>query len=217
MTRKIDTILFDLDGTLINTIDLIIASFQHTLKVYFPERTFSREEVISFIGPPLSETFGRLNPGHEEEMIQEYRSFNHANHDQLVTEYEGVQETLDRLKDTGYQMAIVTSKRRDTAYQGIELMKLNAYFPVVISLDEVTRYKPDPEPVDLALEGLGATAEQAIMVGDSQHDILSGKNAGTLTAGVDWTVQGAEHLASFEPDVMLTSMRDLPEFLKAFK
>ncbi|ADH98611.1 pyrophosphatase PpaX [Salisediminibacterium selenitireducens] len=214
MTRKIDTILFDLDGTLINTIDLIIASFEHTLKVYFPERDYSRDEVVSFIGPPLSETFGRLNPGQVEEMIQEYRRFNHTNHDDLVTEYAGVIETLESLKKEGYKMGIVTSKRRDTALRGIELMNLGSFFPVIVSLDEVTKYKPDAQPVERALEGLGSEADQAVMVGDSEHDILSGKNAGTWTAGVSWSVHGKAHLESFSPDVMLESMTDLLDYLK---
>ena len=211
----VDTILFDLDGTLINTIDLIVASFLHTLNVYFPEGGYERDDVVSFIGPPLAETFGRLNPGKELEMIDEYRHFNHANHDRLVTPYEGVAETLEQLEADGYKMAVVTSKRRDTALKGLELMEMSRFFPVVISLDDVTKYKPDPQPLDLALEALRVPREGALMVGDSEHDILSGQNAGVKTAAVAWSIKGREHLASFDPDIMLDKMTDLLPYLRS--
>lgn len=212
MSHKLDTILFDLDGTLINTIDLIVASFEHTLEAYFPGE-YSKSDIPAFIGPPLSETFERINPDHVEEMIAVYRKFNHANHDSLVTEYEGVIETLDQLAARGFAMAIVTTKRRDTALKGLELMGMAEYFPVVISLDEVTKYKPDPEPLMLALEQLGRQPEQALMVGDSEHDILGGKNTGTLTAGVSWSIKGRDHLQTYEPDVMLEKMTDLIDYI----
>ncbi len=213
MNHKIDTILFDLDGTLINTIDLIVASFEHTLDHYFPGK-YGREEIATFIGPPLSETFGRLNPGYTEEMIGMYRKFNHANHDDLVLEYEGVQETLDELYDAGYNMAVVTSKRRDTAVKGLQLMNMEKYFPVIVSLDEVTKPKPDPQPLYTALDQLGRKAGQALMVGDSEHDILAGKNAGTKAAGVAWSIKGKEHLESYSPDIMLHSMPELLNYIK---
>ncbi|GEL07839.1 pyrophosphatase PpaX [Salisediminibacterium halotolerans] len=211
--NKIETVLFDLDGTLINTMDLITLSFLHTLEIYFPDRHYTREEVQTFIGPPLSETFGRLNPGKEEEMITEYRKFNHANHDRLVTPYEGVTETLEQLHAEGRKMAIVTSKRRDTAIKGLELMDLTRFFPVIVSLDEVTKHKPDPEPLDIALEQLDAERSSAMMVGDSEHDILSGQNAGMLTAGVAWSIKGREHLAAYRPNIMLEKMPDLLDYI----
>ncbi|WP_147804355.1 pyrophosphatase PpaX [Alkalicoccus halolimnae] len=212
MNEKIDTILFDLDGTLINTIDLIVASFEHTLDHYFPE-TYTRKDIAGFIGPPLSETFERMNPDYASEMIDKYREFNHAKHDELVSEYTGVLETLEQLYDQKYAMAVVTTKRRDTALKGIQLMNMEKYFPVVISLDEITKPKPDPEPLQMALEQLGKNPHQAIMVGDSEHDILAGKNTGTLSAGVSWSIKGKSHLQTFEPDVMLEEMPDLLRFI----
>jgi pyrophosphatase PpaX len=212
MNQKIDTILFDLDGTLINTIDLIVASFEHTLNHYFPE-TYTKKDIAAFIGPPLSETFERINPDYVAEMIGMYREFNHAKHDELVSEYTGVQETLDKLYDQKYAMAVVTTKKRDTALKGIQLMNMEKYFPVVISLDEITKPKPDPEPLQMALEQLGKKPDQAVMVGDSEHDILAGKNTGTMSAGVSWSIKGKAHLQTFEPDVMLEEMPDLLRFI----
>ncbi|MDG5786619.1 pyrophosphatase PpaX [Evansella sp. AB-P1] len=214
--KAIDTILFDLDGTLINTIDLIIASFLHTMDTYYPNK-YKREDVISFIGPPLSETFHRLDPEKVEEMTNTYRTFNHAKHDELISEYEGVVETIEALHKEKYKMAIVTTKRRDTAVKGMELMGLDKYFDVVIALDDVINYKPDPEPLNKAMEALGADPTTTLMVGDSKHDILGGKNAGTKTAGVAWSIQGREQLNSFEPDIMLETMTELLDYLHVKK
>ncbi|MFN7252563.1 MAG: pyrophosphatase PpaX [Anaerobacillus sp.] len=210
--KKIDTILFDLDGTLINTNELIIASFLHTLDHYFPNE-YTREKVIQFIGPSLHDSFSGLLPDRVEEMIDMYRSFNHEKHDELVEEYETVKETVKALHEKGYKLAIVTTKRSDTARMGLKLTGLEPYFPVLVGIDNVEKVKPDPEPLLKALEQLGSSPERAIMVGDSQYDVLGGKNTGTLTAAVAWTIKGREFIEGYGPDVMLETMADLLSFL----
>ncbi|UII55573.1 pyrophosphatase PpaX [Cytobacillus spongiae] len=208
MSNNINTVLFDLDGTLINTNELIIASFLHTLENYYPNR-YKREDVLPFMGPTLIETFEAINKDQVEEMVQTYREYNLANHDQLVTEFEGVYETVKVLSEKGYKLAVVTTKMLNTALRGLKLTGLDPFFEVVVALDHVEKAKPDPEPIYKALDLLGSKPEEAIMVGDNHHDILGGKNAGTKTAGVAWTIKGREHLMSFEPDVMLEKMPDL--------
>lgn len=208
MAAKITTILFDLDGTLINTNDLIIATFLHILEKYYPNQ-YKREDVLPFIGPSLKETFSTIDPDRADELISEYRTYNLAHHDLLVKEYEGVLETIKILKEKGYKLGIVTTKLYETVLKGLNLTKLDSYFEVIVALDHVTKEKPDPEPVFKALEQLHSRSEETIMVGDNYHDILAGKNAGTLTAGVAWTVKGRDFLAKFEPDYMLENMADL--------
>lgn len=204
----ITTILFDLDGTLIDTNELIITTYLHTLEKYYPGK-YMREDVLPFMGPTLTEVFGKMNPDQAEEMISEYRRFNLANHDLLVKEFVGVVETVDTLKKKGYKMGIVTTKRHDTVLKGLRLMKLDSYFNVIVAIDHVKKEKPDPEPVFKALEQLGSTPDEAIMIGDNFHDILAGKNAGTKTAGVAWSLKGRDYLAQFEPDYILENMADL--------
>ncbi|KIL49976.1 pyrophosphatase PpaX [Jeotgalibacillus soli] len=208
MNKPIDTILFDLDGTLINTNELIIASFLHVMDRYFPGE-YGRDDVLQFMGPPLVESFERINPAKVDEMVAYYRAFNLAQHDLLVTGFEGVGETLQALHDRGVKMAIVSTKRNDVVMMGLKLMKLNHYFDVVIGLDDVINAKPDPEPLNKALIALGSSPDTSLMVGDNHHDILGGKNAGTRTAGVAWTSKGREYLAGYEPDYMLETMQDL--------
>jgi pyrophosphatase PpaX len=208
MSSKITTILFDLDGTLINTNDLIIASFTETLNHYYPDK-YKREDILPFIGPTLHDTFYSIDAERVDEMIARYREHNINNHDQLVTEYEGVYETIQKLHEAGYKLGIVTTKIRDVVLRGLSLSKLDEFFEVIVALDDVARAKPDPEPVFKALHILGSEPQESIMVGDNHHDVLAGKNAGTKTAGVAWTIKGREHLEEFHPDYMLDNMRDL--------
>jgi pyrophosphatase PpaX len=204
----ISTLLFDLDGTLIDTNDLIIESFLHTLNHYYPEQ-YQRDDVLTFIGPPLYDTFVKMDETRVDEMITHYRDFNMTKHDELVREFEGVYETVKLLHEKGLKLGIVTTKMRQTVVMGLKLTGLDQFFDVVVCLDDVTNAKPDPEPIHLALQQLGSTPEEAIMVGDNYHDILAGKNAGTKTAAVSWTIKGVEYLQTFEPDYMLTHMEDL--------
>jgi pyrophosphatase PpaX len=208
MNKNIDTILFDLDGTLIDTNELIISSFLHTLGKYYPDK-YKRADVLPFMGPSLYDTFGGIDPERAEEMIREYRTYNHENHDRLVTEFKGVIETVKRLKDNGFKIAIVSTKILDTVIKGLKLTKLDPYFDVIVALDHVEKPKPDPEAIYVALKQLDSTPEKAIMVGDNYHDILAGKNAGTKTAAVAWSLKGRDFLAKYEPDFMLDEMSDL--------
>ncbi len=208
MDKKITTLLFDLDGTLIDTNELIIASFLHTLEHYYPNQ-YKREDVYAFIGPSLLETFSGLDRERAEEMIEHYREHNQLHHDLLVQEYEGVYETILALKERNYKLGIVTTKMSKAVERGLIKGRLDSLFDVVVTLDDVKKPKPDPEPIELALKLIGSSADETIMVGDNSHDILAGKNAGTKTAGVAWALKGREYLEQYGPDYMLDNMRDL--------
>lgn len=208
MSRKISTLLFDLDGTLINTNDLIITSFLHTFEQYYPGK-YKREDVLPFMGPTLSETFTAINSDKAEEMADVYRTFNKANHDLLVTEFPGVYSTVKTLKENGFKLGIVTTKMADVAKMGLDLTKLTPFFDTMVALDHVTKSKPDPEPIYKALDALDSNVEEAMMIGDNHHDIMGGKNAGVKTAGVAWSLKGKDFLNKYKPDYMLDTMDDI--------
>lgn len=213
MTGPIRTLLFDFDGTLLDTNELIIQTFKAVLDENFAGR-YEREDILHFIGPSLEQTFTMLAPERVEELTGKYRALNKIMHDELVEEYDGVSETLRLLKARGMKMAIVSTKRNATIRRGLELMGVSDVFDEIISLDEVKHPKPDPEPILLALERLGVSAEEALMIGDNSHDIEGGKNAGVRTAGVAWSIKGEAFLAGFEPDYMLQHISDLLELTK---
>lgn len=213
MSIQINTVLFDLDGTLIDTNELIISSFLHTLGSYYPNR-YNREDVLPFLGPTLTETFSAINPEKVDEMIAAYREFNIRNHDLLVKEFAGVYETVRTLKNSGVKIGIVTTKVLKVVEMGLKRAKLDPFFDVIVALDHVENTKPDPEPINKALALLGSKPEETIMVGDNYHDIIGGKNAGTQTAAVAWSMKGKDYLMGFSPDYMLENMTDLLEILK---
>ncbi|MDY0395948.1 pyrophosphatase PpaX [Virgibacillus halophilus] len=204
---KIDTILFDLDGTLIDTNELINQSFLYTFKQY--GQRFSDEEIRAFNGPPLLDTFRAISEEKAEEMIAAYKRHNLHFHDRYVTAFPEVIETIRKLKDAGIKTAIVSTKARESVHKGLNLVGLDGMFDAIITLDEVTHAKPHPEPIHKALGLLDSSAEHALMVGDNYHDIEAGKNAAVATAAVAWSHKGEAFLQTFKPDYMLHSMADL--------
>ncbi|MBU5593978.1 pyrophosphatase PpaX [Amphibacillus sp. MSJ-3] len=210
---KIKTLLFDLDGTLIDTNPLIIESFIYTIKKHTGQ-IYSEEEVLPFIGPPLIDSMTKIDAEQAEAMMATYIDHNLAIHEAYVKPYPTVVETIKTLHERGYKLAIVTTKMTDTARLGLKIAGLEQYFDVVIGLNEVEHAKPHPEPIFKALEELNKTPVDALMVGDNYHDIEAGQNAGTKTAGVAWAIKGRETLAALRPDYMLEELADLLTILE---
>ncbi|PWA12602.1 pyrophosphatase PpaX [Pueribacillus theae] len=205
---KIDTVLFDLDGTLIDTNHLILESFKHTLQHFFPDE-YEDIDLMPFVGEPLIESFKRFNSKRAKEMVEIYRKHNLEYHDLLIQEFDGVFETVQELDRLGIKLAVVTNKLRPSALKGLELTKLNQFFDVVITLDDVARAKPHAEPLEKAMALLQSEPETTLMVGDSQFDIEGGKRAGTYTAGVAWSLKGKEFIIAQKPDFIIGKMPEL--------
>lgn len=210
---KTKALLFDFDGTLLDTNDLIIQTFMHILDERFPGQ-YSTQDCLKFIGPSLKQTFDEITPGETDAMITKYKEWNTVHHDELVKGYDAVAETLEALHSEGIKLAIVSTKSREGLTRGLNVLGVAHLFEAIIGFDEVTHVKPHPEPVLLALDKLGVKKEEAIMIGDNSHDIEGGKNAGVRTAGVAWSAKGESYLQQFNPDYMLHHMRDLLEIVK---
>lgn len=206
-------LLFDFDGTLLNTNDLIVQTFMHIFDERFPGQ-YSTEDCLKFNGPSLKQTFDELTPGETETMIAKYREWNAAHHDELVTSYDGVIETLEELHSLGIKMAVVSTKNKEGLARGMNVLKVEHLFDAIVSSDDVEHVKPHPEPILLALQKLRVEKDETIMIGDNSHDIEGGKNAGVRTAGVAWSAKGVDYLMSHKPTYMLGHMRDLLEIVK---
>jgi pyrophosphatase PpaX len=207
---RLDVFLFDLDGTLIDSIELIRLSLEHTLAAHgFAAPT--RAEWLEGLGRPLAAQFRRLttDPVQVDAMVRTYRAWNLAHHDAMVRPYEGVHAALDALAAGGGRLGVVTSKQHVSARRGLERCGLGARFEVLVAADDVDQGKPAPDPVLLALERLGARPQQAVFVGDSPHDLTAGREAGTRTAAVLWGPFAREDLAPHRPDVWVERPADL--------
>ncbi len=181
-------ILFDFDGTLVNTNDVILASWQHTYKHYLGHE-MSVEHITSCFGEPLLLTMAREFPGVDpQESADVYRRFQMENADKLVTIFPGIKELLADLKDAGYVLGIVTSRTRDSALRYMNMFDITSYFSDLVTCDDTTVHKPNPEPILLAMEKLGASAEESIMIGDSPFDIKCANNAGVDSVMVNWRI-----------------------------
>lgn len=210
---KTKALLFDFDGTLLDTNDLIVQTFMEIFDEIFPGQ-FSTQDCLKFIGPSLKQTFDELTPGRTDEMIAKYKKWNAEHHDELVKGYDAVLETLEQLHAMGIKLAIVSTKGQDGLARGMKVLGAGHLFDVIVGIDDVTHVKPHPEPILLALQKLGVTKEEAIMIGDNSHDIEGGQNAGVRTAGVAWSAKGETFLQQFKPDYMLQHMRDLIVIVK---
>ncbi|MGE7021374.1 pyrophosphatase PpaX [Solibacillus cecembensis] len=210
---KTKALLFDFDGTLIDTNDLIVQTFMQIFDEIFPGQ-YSTQDCLKFIGPSLKQTFDELTPGKTDEMISKYKKWNALHHDELVRGYDAVLETLEQLHSMGIKLAIVSTKGKDGLARGMKVLGAGHLFEVIVGIDDVTHVKPHAEPILLALQKLGVTEDEAIMIGDNSHDIEGGKNAGVRTAGVAWSAKGEAFLQQFNPDYMLQHMHDLIGIVK---
>lgn len=203
-------ILFDLDGTLIDSIDLIVQSARHAFTA-LGEPVPTDAEWLADLGMPLKTMFGRF--GHQgeriEQLIASYREFQIAHHDRLVQPYPLVDETLARLQGAGYQLGVVTSKFEPMARRGLDLFGLAGRFATVVGVESCVHHKPHPEPVETALRRLGVAPADAVFIGDSPHDMAAGRAAGTRTAAALWGPFTREQIAPAAPDWWLTAIDDL--------
>jgi pyrophosphatase PpaX len=181
-------ILFDLDGTLVDTIALLLASMRHAFTscgVACP----TDAAWTAGIGTPLATQFRDFVKDDDAtvaRLITAYRAYQHEHHDALTSAYDGIPALVARLEERGHLIGIVTSKADYLAERALAWVGLIGHVDVVIGADSVARHKPHPEPVLVALERLGAPRETAIFVGDSPHDVASGNTAGVRTIGVAW-------------------------------
>jgi pyrophosphatase PpaX len=184
-TPRWTTAVFDLDGTLADTIHLIVESYQHAFRT-----VLGGEEdpavIRSWIGRPLLNAFRDHSPEHADALYETYLKWNLDNTERLLRGYDGVGGVLGDLRSAGVRVGVATSKRRDSAQQALDLLGLAEHVEVLVSLEDTERHKPDPAPVLTCLARLGVGSNGAVYVGDAVVDVLAGKAAGVDTLAVTW-------------------------------
>jgi pyrophosphatase PpaX len=211
-------ILFDLDGTLVDTTDLILRSFRHVFERHLPGREPSRDALIATFGTSLPGVLNEIAAaeGHASparlgaDMLATYREYQHRHHDTLVQPFPGVREMLEALQREGERLGLVTSKMEASARRGLRLVGLEEFFDVAVFHDDTAEHKPRPEPLLLAASRGRVPAEGVMYVGDSTHDIVAGKAAGMKTVAVLWGPFDPAALAAAEPNYTVATPADLP-------
>ena len=207
---KIKGVLFDLDGTLVNTTPLILESFRHTFK-QFGMAVPSDSELVAGFGLPMRTAVTAYMPDEmADEFCDAYRAYQRTRHDELIEDIDGVGETLSALKQSGIKMAVVTSKKRPAAIRDLGCYDLVKYFDTIIACDDCAENKPLPGPSLMALKRLGLNGADCLAVGDSPYDLQSARAAGCQTAAVRYTSFDWNFILNEgKPDYVLHKMTDL--------
>lgn len=207
--RRPYAVLFDLDGTLIDSIGLLLASVEHA----FEGRTLAPtpEEWVAGIGTPLAKQLEPYASSAEdvELLVSRYRGFQNEAHDRMTTVYDGVTETLEQLRAGGHPMGIVTSKGNNMMFKSLRYTNIERFMQSMIGCDSCAIHKPDPFPVCMALDELGYEFSEAVFLGDSPHDILAGNAAGVTTIAALWGPFTRPMLEPHRPKHFLDDIRGL--------
>ncbi len=212
---KINTVLIDFDGTLMDTNELIMNSWQHTFRVLRgkeedPERikkTFGEILDIS-----VREFFPEVEP---EEAVEVYRSYQLNYFSDDIHLFPGMMELIKKLKAAGYKVAVVTSRLRPTTMEGLEKFGLEKILDDIITVEDCSKHKPDPEPALVAMRRLGSKPEETLMIGDSRYDMACANRAGATSVLVDWAVALFDRAkeGDFKPDYILEKPEKLWDIL----
>jgi pyrophosphatase PpaX len=205
---RFPVVLFDLDGTLIDSGPMILSSFRHATRTVLGREIPDHELVAATGGSTLEVQMRTFDEERVDELVAAYRAHNVPLHDELEC-CVGIQDVLDALRAEGRRLGIVTAKRRRTVELAFARLGIQHYFDVVVTSDDTTAHKPDPEPILLALDRLGARPEEAAYVGDSPFDVAAARAAGVFAVAVGW---GGIHVVE-EADAIVTSAEELLDVL----
>ena len=211
MQRDINAVLFDLDGALVDTYDLILASFRHATKTVL-DKVIPDQELMCKVGQPLVMQMWDFTTDQavHDELMASYRAHNARVHDDLIKIFPGTAPALGRLKEAGVPLGVVTSKRHEAAMQALERFDLAGYFEFVVSPDDWPEYKPAPGPVLHGCELLGRAPQECLYVGDSPFDMQAGNGAGCPTAAALWGMFPPAALHAERPVFMCADIAEIP-------
>jgi pyrophosphatase PpaX len=202
-------VLFDLDGTVIDSGAIILASMRHAAKEVLGTDVPDEQLMSAVGGPGLEAQMRTIAPDRVDELVNVYRAHNEPLHDELQC-CAGMEDVLVQLKEEGRRLGIVTAKRRQTVELAFARLPIEHLFETVVGGDETERHKPDPAPLLLALDRLGARPEEAAYVGDAPFDVKAAKAAGLFAIGVTWGgIHARERLEAEEPDALVDSPGEL--------
>lgn len=208
-------IIFDLDGTLLNTDKTIWLSAEKVLEKYRPNLKLTHEQKLGFIGPTLHQSFSLyLNEDEIEGAIELYREHNKKAHETDLEVIPYAKVVLEHLKQQGYSMGIFSSKKKEMVVYGLELSGLATYFDVVIGHDEVKKHKPDPEGIFITLKEMGKSRDNAVYIGDSHSDIEAARRAGIYSIAYLRHAERSEAILAAKPNSSISDLRDVQLILQ---
>jgi len=210
--KKFDGIIFDIDGTLTSTNELIFASFNHVSSKYLNKK-LTNEEIISLFGPPedviLKEWFGDDLPSAFEDYYKFYKDEHH-----LADIYPGIKEILNFIKSKNVRLGIFTGKGRKSSLITLEALGIDKYFDLIVTGDDVVNHKPSGEGINKFVNEFNLDREKILMIGDAPGDIKASREAGVKIASVVWDSYSKDKVLKSGSDYLFHSVKELREFLE---
>lgn len=216
MSLKYKAVLFDNDGTVVDTEECIMTSVRHVLYNVLGDKTIDLDGFRKLIGLPTEDQFAHYtdDPQKVKELTSAYRAHNDTVLDKLSKNFEGMPEALRQIKNWGYYMGIVTSKRHDICIHGLKELGLTGIFEYVQGNDDWHVHKPDPGALTHACEEIKCNPEDVLYIGDSPFDLQAGNGAGCYTCAVTWGVFKEDELTTENPNFIARTPQDLLELLQ---
>jgi len=211
--------LFDFDGTLVDTTEMIFQSMRHATSSVLEREDFTREELLANVGQPLPRQMEILDAEKAELLLEAYRAHHEEHHDALIGEFPGVDEALYRLRTAGVRIVVVTSKRRRSVEMALEKFPgLDLVVDLFVTMEDTTEHKPHPEPLLKGLELAGdVPKDSAVYVGDSPFDVQAAKAAGLRSVAVSWGAFSEDTLREAEPDHLVRDLDAVVDVLLKLK
>jgi pyrophosphatase PpaX len=209
--RNIDTVIFDFDGTIMDTNEIVMSSWQYAARELLGHE-LPKDTLTSTFGEPIAHSVESLFPGCDPDLaVKLYRDFHHEHYADMIGLFPGVREMLEALEGEGYKLGLVTNRLRRTTEIGLRQFDIEKYFGVVVTVGEAPKDKPEPEHIWFALDHLGSAQGRAVLVGDSRNDIIGGHNAGLIAILVAWSMATSENCSedANEPDYVIDAPTDL--------
>lgn len=208
--KSIKALLFDLDGTLLDSKQSVVEAVYQTANYYAPGK-FSCNEIGARFGESWDSFVPLLGDFDKDEVIETYMKFVKEKHDDLVTPFTGVIDNLVILRNAGFKLAVVTNKQWSLALRGLRLYEFDSLFEAIVTIDDVQQGKPEPEPIIKACRELGIDKREAMMIGDSIYDVKAAHAAGARCAVIDWYKSYCD--TQWLPDYYFYNMDELTDML----
>ena len=213
---QVKAVLFDLDGTLLDTYRLILDSMRYTIRTELGLE-YSDEQLMAKVGQPLAVQMMDFAPDSRvaDVLVETYREYNETLHDKVVRAFDGIPEVLAALKGAGLVLGVVTSKRHELAQRGLDITGLSQYLDFVVGPDDWPEFKPAPGSVLYGCRLVECDPGECVYVGDSPFDIQAGNGAGCFTIAALWGMFTREVLAAQQPSRFANTFAELPEIARS--
>ncbi|NWF88564.1 MAG: HAD family hydrolase [Ignavibacteriaceae bacterium] len=210
---KFKGIIFDIDGTLTSTNELIFASFNHITEKYIG-RKYSSDEIIGLFGPTEDQILKEMCGSKYDQARKEYYDYYSHNH-HMADLYPGIKQILTYLKENKILLSIYTGKGRKAALITLEKLEIQNYFDLIITGDDVKIHKPSAEGIDIFINKFNLDKDEVLMIGDSPADVKAAKAAGVKIASVLWDSYAKEKVLQLKSDFHFHSVEELRIFIES--